>query len=193
MFWCMCICEYKTFILCNRICGWPCFCYFWECCLHPFAFLKFFFFLVLEECLGCGFLVLVDIWDIFLNPYFVEDSHCNSCHQTFSSRIRRGFCWIYEFDVKIFFILDPITFNTFWYENGFFFFLLNPVVFWWWQSRGGGGVHQVMLKWWWWSDEKVEEIFIILFWNLYMYGYIRTWFVLKLNFAVPHLDPYIDN
>lgn len=156
MFWCMCICEYKTFILCNRICGWPCFCYFWECCLHPFAFLKFFF-LVLEECLGCGFLVLVDIWDIFLNPYFVEDSHCNSCHQTFSSRIRRGFCWIYEFDVKIFFILDPITFNTFWYENGFFFFYLIRwcfgdgkaevvVVFIKWCSSGGGDLMKKLRK-----------------------------------------------
>ncbi|KAK7302837.1 hypothetical protein RJT34_13734 [Clitoria ternatea] len=27
----------------------------------------------------------VEICDVCLNPYFVEDSHCNSCHRTFSS------------------------------------------------------------------------------------------------------------
>lgn len=192
MFWCMCICEYKTFILCNRICGWPCFCYFWECCLHPFAFLKFFFF-SFGRVLGLRFLSF--------------GGYLRYLSQSL-------FCWRFtlQFLPPDFFLKDQtwVLLNIWvWCENllytwsyyfqhlliwkWFFFFLLNPVVFWWWQSRGGGGVHQVMLKWWWWSDEKVEEIFIILFWNLYMYGYIRTWFVLKLNFAVPHLDPYIDN
>ncbi|XP_057431114.1 homeobox-DDT domain protein RLT1-like isoform X3 [Lotus japonicus] len=34
---------------------------------------------------------LVDICDICLDPYFVEDSHCNSCHRTFSSNIGFNF------------------------------------------------------------------------------------------------------